>query len=56
MYETHLTLLSKWSDKQTAPLATAITDNLFPESDNHMAIHFADETFFIWVGCIQIPT
>lgn len=33
-----------------------MVDNLFLESDDYMAIRFADETFFIWVGYTQIPT
>lgn len=33
-----------------------MADNLFLEADDYMVIHFADETFLIWVGCTQIPT
>lgn len=56
-YKTHFTLFSSdRSDKQTASPTAVMADNLFLESDDYMAIHFADETFFIWVGCIQIPT
>lgn len=53
-YEIHFILFSSvLINKQPSP-TTVTADRLLLEPDDYTAIQFAEETFFIWVGCTQL--